>query len=129
MAGRYGNSFLLGDGGYASTRHMLTPLSAPNTEPEKLYQRTHILMRNAVERLFGVWKRRFPSLATGLQIKVETVLIVIVACGVLHNLAIQNSDRGDDFEELFHEVELGNVTAPIVVSIFFLLGFSTFPMC
>ena len=42
-----------------------------------------------VERLFGVWKRRFPVLAYGLHLKLETTLPAIVACAVLHNIANQ----------------------------------------
>lgn len=100
MQGDFGSCFLLGDAGYQCTNYMLTPLAAPRTPGEERYQATHIYMRNAIERLFGVIKRRFPSLVTGLQIKVETVLGIIVACCIIHNIAVQNNDFGDDFEDV-----------------------------
>lgn len=90
----------MGDGGYACTHYMLTPLTAPQTPSELAYQETQILMRNAVERLFGVWKRRFPVLASGSNINIKTVLSMIVACGVLHNLAIDNHDIGEGFNDV-----------------------------
>ena len=47
-----------------------------------------------VECLFGNWKRRFPCLRSTL----DTALIVIVAVGVLHNIAIKYRDLLDDSE-------------------------------
>jgi hypothetical protein len=52
-------------------------------------------------------KRRFYCLGSILRLKLTNTLPVIVACGVLHNLAIQNGDQweededepDDDFEE------------------------------
>uniref|UniRef100_A0A336LP17 CSON015370 protein n=1 Tax=Culicoides sonorensis TaxID=179676 RepID=A0A336LP17_CULSO len=49
--GEFGNSFLLGDSGYASSSYMLTPLNNPTTPAEIAYQKAHISTRNAVERL------------------------------------------------------------------------------
>ncbi|KAF0747835.1 putative nuclease HARBI1 [Aphis craccivora] len=45
----------------------MTLLLIPNTKAEKRYQRAHIGTSNVVERMFGVWKRRFPVLAVGLR--------------------------------------------------------------
>ena len=42
--------------------------------------------------MFGVWKRRFPVLAYGLRLKLETSLTVIVAAGVLYNYAKLNNE-------------------------------------
>lgn len=104
LRGAYGNSILLGDAGYACTSYLLTPLLNPHSEAERRYNQTQILMRNAVERLFGVWKRRFPSLATGLQIRIQTILVMIVACAVLHNIALDDNDFGDGFDPVEEEI-------------------------
>lgn len=40
-----------------------------------------------IERVFGIWKRRFPVLAYGLRLKLDTVLSIIPAIAVLHNIA------------------------------------------
>ncbi len=48
---------------------------------------SHAQIRNSIERLFGLWKRRFPVIAVGLRTKLTTTLAVIIATGVLHNIA------------------------------------------
>lgn len=72
---------------------MLTPLLNPVTRGEQLYNEALIRTRNSVERLFGVWKRRFPILAYGFRCSIEVILISIIATAVLHNIAI---DAGED---------------------------------
>lgn len=38
-------------------------------------------------------KRRFPILSVGLRLKLETSLSAIVACAVLHNIAIEHREE------------------------------------
>lgn len=64
----------------------------PVTPPEQLYNQAHIRTRNTIERLFGLWKRRFPVLAYGCRLKISTVLTVITATAVLHNIANRMGD-------------------------------------
>ena len=91
--GYYG--ILLGDSGYALKPYLLTPIINPQTPPERRYNYSQCRTRNTVERLFGVWKHHFAYLSLGLRIKVQTVLVVIVA--VLHNIArIKNDVYSDD---------------------------------
>ncbi|CAI6359742.1 unnamed protein product [Macrosiphum euphorbiae] len=40
--------------------YIFTPLLNPVTNAEKNYNKAHIKTRNIVERVFGVWKRKFP---------------------------------------------------------------------
>lgn len=70
-SGYYGNALLLEDGGYASTSYTMTPLDNPRTPVEQLYNESQIRTRNTVERSYGIWKRRFPVLAIGLQTKLN----------------------------------------------------------
>lgn len=90
-------SLLLGDGGYASETFLAVPLRQVNRErtlAERLYQRAHISTRNVVERFNGQWKKRFPCLWIGMRFrKLETVLNVIVATSVLHNLCKVHGDH------------------------------------
>ncbi|CAH1976702.1 unnamed protein product [Acanthoscelides obtectus] len=87
---------LLGDNGYACRRYLLTPVINPVTESEENYNRAHIRTRNIVERVFGVWKRRFPCLRRILQTKEETSIAIICATAILHNIA---RNLNDVFEE------------------------------
>lgn len=54
---------------------MMTPLpeNAPSTRGEKLYQESQIRTRNVIERAFGIWKRRFPILSKGINVKLKRV--------------------------------------------------------
>ena len=40
-----------------------------------------------MEKLFGIWKRRFPVLAYGCHLNLDNTLVVIIATAVLHNIA------------------------------------------
>lgn len=88
---------LLGDSGYACKTYLLTPLLNPHNPTEERYNRAQISTRNTVERLFGVWKRRFPCLSLGMRLKLQTLCNIIVATAVLHNICIQ---VGDNLEQL-----------------------------
>ncbi|XP_042146394.1 putative nuclease HARBI1 [Ixodes scapularis] len=84
-SGQMNESILLGDGGYACSWYLFTPVAAPKTPAETAYNRAHIPTRSTVERQYGVWKRRFPALEFGLRIKLETALFSIMAMAVVHN--------------------------------------------
>ncbi|KAJ8914419.1 hypothetical protein NQ315_017513 [Exocentrus adspersus] len=83
-----------GDSGYFLKPYLLTLLLNPATPGEQLYiNQSHIRTRNIVECYFGVIKRRFPVLAYGCRLKLETVLVVIVACNVLHNICRRQNEE------------------------------------
>lgn len=46
----------------------------------------YIRSRNTDERLFGVWKRRFPIVGAKIKCKIENIQPIIVATAVLHNI-------------------------------------------
>lgn len=91
--GVYGDAFLLGDGGYACKRYMMTPLENCNTVAEQAYNECHIRTRNSIERMFGIWKRRFPVMAIGLRVKLENIFPIITATAVLHNIARRHGEE------------------------------------
>lgn len=84
---------LLGDAGYKLETYLLTPFRNPQTDEERFFNQAHIRTRNSVERLFGVWKSRFPCLSFGLRTEINTTMSVIVACAVMNNICINNKDE------------------------------------
>ncbi|XP_044764245.1 putative nuclease HARBI1 isoform X1 [Coccinella septempunctata] len=107
--GLYGNCYLLGDSGYACKPFLFTPVLNPGTEAERRYNQAHIKTRNCIERCFGVLKRRFPCLYYGLRNKLSTSLTIIIACCVLHNLALSVNDTVDTLEELPENFEESDI--------------------
>jgi nuclease HARBI1 len=91
-SGEFQHGTILGDGGYKLESYLMTPFRNPATGDEMRYNRVQILVRNTVEQKYGVWKRRFPCLVFGLRCKLETSLVVIVACAVLHNICVHQGD-------------------------------------
>ncbi|CAK1602658.1 unnamed protein product [Parnassius mnemosyne] len=92
-SGQYGDAFLLADSGYMNRPYIMMPLQNPLTPEERLYNESQIRSRNPIERLFGIWKRRFPVLALGIQVQLKNCLPIIVATAVLHNILIKAKEE------------------------------------
>lgn len=104
------NGLLLGDSGYALRQYLITPILQPQTRAERRFNYAHCSTRVKIENVFGVWKRRFQCLSRTLAIKLDTSLAVIVACGVLHNIA--RTYNLPEFEDV-HEAYLQEPEQPI----------------
>lgn len=107
--GEMGNGVLLGDQGYSLKKYLLTPLGDPQNEVERMYNEAQIRTRNTIERLFGIWKRRFPILSNGIRCNINMAQMIIVACAVLHNIAIDQKEENFEENEYFHEDQEVNV--------------------
>lgn len=97
--GDFGNFLILGDSGYRNTTYLATPFLNVDTPAKNLYNESQIRTRNVEERSYGVLKRRFPVLSLGMRLKLETVQTIVVACAILHNIAIDNNDFLEDEPE------------------------------
>ncbi|KAK3865591.1 hypothetical protein Pcinc_028813 [Petrolisthes cinctipes] len=110
--GQY-SGHLLGDSGYGCSDFLMTPVLNPRTQKERNYNAAHVRTRNVIERAFGIWKRRFACLSIPLRTKLSTSKVIIMACAVLHNIAINRRIPIEDgFEhpleqigEYYHEGE------------------------
>ena len=110
--GEFQDKFLIGDSGYGVKPYLLTPIGNAQTPAERLYNEALIRTRNTVERCFGVWKRRFPVLSLGIRLHVSKVEGVVIAAGVLHNIAC---DMRDDIPAVDPAIDLpqnNNVDEP-----------------
>ncbi|KAK9736296.1 DDE superfamily endonuclease [Popillia japonica] len=100
---------LLGNNGYACKNYLLTPVLQPENDQETRYNRAHIRTRNIVERLFGIWKKRFPCLHRGLQTKLDTSVAIICATATLYNIGLrENEDFEDDIVDVDEPIGVRN---------------------
>lgn len=96
----------------------MTPILNPANRAEQLYNESLVRTRVIIERVNGILKRRFPILAYGCRLKLETTLTIIVACAVLHNVCIDQNDidpPDPDDVDLFNQVMLDDEIPDIPV--------------
>ena len=81
--------------------HLIIRLTIQSHRPEnreELFNLRHAMLRNAVERIFGIFKRRFPILTRHVQ------SWLVVGLAVSHNLIMQQGTaHADDFPEGYDE--------------------------
>jgi hypothetical protein len=102
--------FYLGDAGFPNCDLIMTPFPAvryhlsewdrsgrsPET-PEELFNLRHAKLRNAIERIFGVNKRRFKILISSPECAYEIQAKIVAAAGALHNF-LRIHDRLNAFD-------------------------------
>ncbi|KAL4719275.1 hypothetical protein ACJJTC_016555, partial [Scirpophaga incertulas] len=85
------NVWLLGDSGYPQRPWLMTPIlnAAPGSR-EELYTSRHVQARNCIERCFGLLKSRWRCLLKDRTLHYHPVVAskIVVACSVLHNMAL-----------------------------------------
>ena len=93
------NGVLIGDSGYACLPYLMTPYPDPVTQPERRYSRALKVTRSLIERTFGVLKRRFHVLHSENRMAPDRVCTIVVACCILHNIAIDNNEPLPNFDD------------------------------
>lgn len=84
------DGILVGDGGYAASSFLLTPLLNPNGPREERYNAAHIRTRNCIERLFGQWKSKYRCLFNCLNTNLDTAKTTVIAAAVLYNIYLDH---------------------------------------
>jgi len=104
------NKYYLADAGYSNSAITMVPyrgvryhlrevqeVSLRPQTPQELFNLRHSVLRNVVERTFGIFKGRFQILLTAPPFSMETQVKLIYALAALHNFL--TSTGGDDGEE------------------------------
>ena len=105
--------YWLGDAGYSNSDTVLVPyrstryhlkegrLAGKRPENSKeLFNLRHASLRNVIERIFGILKRKYQILRTPSEYSMETQARIVLACTALHNwVRSKEGDRADIFLE------------------------------
>nr|XP_040025222.1 putative nuclease HARBI1 [Gasterosteus aculeatus aculeatus] len=86
------DGFLLGDRGYPCRPTLITPYPEPEPGPQRRFNVAHCRTRARVEMTIGLLKARFQCLRH-LRVTPERACDIIVACVVLHNIAIIRGEQ------------------------------------
>ena len=98
---------ILGDSAYACNSWLIPPFRGDVEGARCRFNEAHKKTRCTIERAFGILKKRFYALQTGMRVKNMTREAGLVQCAViLHNLCILFSDNGDD---MLDDADLDNV--------------------
>ena len=92
---------------YRGVRYHLKEYSnrAPQN-PRELFNLRHASLRNAIERAFGVLKKRFPIVRSTTEpfYSCETQSNIFLACCILHNFLLEEDPDKELEDEVMHEV-------------------------
>ena len=87
---------LLADSAYPISVNLLPPFKSPPERQHRKFNYLHSATRMAIEKAYGVIKRRFPILKFGLRFrKVTDSANCIVAAVILHNICLLHVDELD----------------------------------
>ncbi|XP_061586279.1 putative nuclease HARBI1 [Cololabis saira] len=86
------DGYLLGDRGYPCMPSLLTPYPDPEPGPQQRFNVAHCRTRARVEMTLGILKSRFQCLRR-LRVSPERACDIIVACVVLHNIALIRGEQ------------------------------------
>jgi hypothetical protein len=100
--------YYLADAGYTISPHLLIPYpktryhlreqaaaSMRPTTKEELFNLRHSQLRNAIERIFGVLKRKFNILTRPTAFKIEVQIDLVLALTALFNFITDHERAGD----------------------------------
>lgn len=102
IPGKY-NGLLLGDSGYPCKSYLMTPYAIPDSPAQERFNKSHGRTRVLIEQTFGILKRRFSCLHSGLRTYPNTACNITMACATLHDIGIDRNDIldiDDDFENV-----------------------------
>lgn len=84
----------------------MTPFPVPSTPAQVKFNNAHAKTRVTIEQTFGILKRRFSCLHSGLRTSPEKACTIVLACAVLHNIGIDINDILDVDEECINHGDM-----------------------
>ncbi|XP_069509073.1 putative nuclease HARBI1 [Ambystoma mexicanum] len=112
----FGDGWLLGDTAYSLRPWILTPFAEPCSPAQQAYNKTHSLTRSVMQRTLGILKCRLRCLdhsgGGALQYSPDTACQIILACCMLHNLALRSGMQVNANEVLSSSLEIPLREAP-----------------
>jgi DDE superfamily endonuclease len=78
---------------------------------EELFNLRHAQLRNVIERIFGVMKKRFQILVTMRDYEYATQVEIVYACIALHNFLAKHSGEDVIYVEWDEEFKVGQQQA------------------
>lgn len=104
--------YYLANAGYHNTNYLLCPYRGVRyhlkeqaiagqrpTTKEELFNLRHSSLRNIVERIFGVTKRRFKILETPAEFTMDVQVKIVLAVTGLHNFIQSHRTTGDIYDK------------------------------
>jgi hypothetical protein len=110
--------YWLGDAGYGNSEYVMAPYRGVRyhlkeqrqadlklNNAKELFNLRHASLRNVIERIFGVVKRKFKILGLGTEYLVDTQIHLVLGLLGLYNFiclykGVENEDQGVDYEIL-----------------------------
>ena len=90
------------------------PIHSPQT-PKELFSLRHAQLRNVIERIFGVLKRRFRLLVSQPEFSYEQQALIVATAAAIHNFIrnhfpINDLDEDDEYDVDGHPLLAGGLT-------------------
>ena len=89
---------ILGNRGYAPSPFFITPYTTTQNKAQEAYNNAQAKTRVIMEQTFARGKRRFHVLHGEIRMAPKKVCLIVGACAVLHNIAVQLHEPMEDEE-------------------------------
>jgi hypothetical protein len=123
--------YFLADAGYTTSEYLLIPYNktryhlreqaAANLRPqnkEELFNLRHAQLRNAIERIFGVLKKKFSILASPVAFSIDVQVDLVLALTGLFNFISDNERLGDEDFTYIEQYDTDGISTKLAVTTF-----------
>jgi hypothetical protein len=97
---------------YRGVRYHLNEWARGSRRPlnaKELFNLRHSQLRNIIERVFGILKKRFPILNLMSSYSMEKQVAIVKSCFIVHNFIKANQDYEDAYDQWDENEDANNV--------------------